>query len=387
MVESDSQHFYTQLLPQEGRLSDLLARPAQFSAVPDDWYIIATDIKDSTAALRAGKHELVNLIATGSIIAVLNIAYARELQIPFFFGGDGATLLVPPTLLPACLAALTEHQRNSQRNFDLELRVGSLALAELYAQGESLRIAKYHVSSVLRIPIVLGRALIRAERIIKGEDYRQPLATADARTLDLQGMECRWNRVDPPENTREVMSLLVQVAEDREQAPVFRRVVALIDKIYGSHQRRNPISFSQLRLSADLKKLSVEVQAKLGKLNIFHLLKIWIITLIGFIYLPYHRRGRHYLRQLVELSDTLVIDGHLNTVISGTVAQGLQLQQALDELEQAGDLHYGFFISRQSVLSCYVRDRDNQHIHFVDGADGGYTQASIMLKRKQGLLP
>lgn len=384
MQASANRDFYTKLALQGDSLTDLLAHPERFADVPADWYIIVTDIKNSTGALQEGKHEIVNLVATGSIIAVLNLAYAQGLHVPFFFGGDGATLLVPPELLPPALAALSVHQRNTRRNFDLELRVGSVALADHYARGEQLRLARYRVSSVHTIPVVLGWALVRAERIIKGESYQQPLAgNADSR-LDLEGMECRWNHIDPPEHTREVMSLLVHVAEDREQAAVFRTVVASIDAIYGSPQRRNPISLSQLHLSTDLKKLSVEVQAKLGKLSIFHLLKTWIVTFIGRFYLPHHREGRHYLRRLVELSDTLVIDGHINTVISGTVEQGRQLQAALDELEQRGDLRYGFFLSRQSVLSCYVRDRDDQHIHFVDGADGGYTRAAVMLKRKLG---
>ena len=47
-------------------------------------------------------------------------------------------------------------------------------------------------------------------------------------------------------------------------------------------------------------------------------------------------------------------------------------------------LTYGLFVSRESVMSCYVRDRRDEHIHFVDGADGGYTMAATMWKRKQG---
>ncbi|MFT5165733.1 MAG: hypothetical protein ACI8P3_000961, partial [Saprospiraceae bacterium] len=39
-------------------------------------------------------------------------------------------------------------------------------------------------------------------------------------------------------------------------------------------------------------------------------------------------------------------------------------------------------VSQESVMSCYVRNRDDQHIHFVDGSQGGYTQAAIMLKKK-----
>ncbi|WP_338034474.1 DUF3095 family protein [Lacinutrix algicola] len=35
-----------------------------------------------------------------------------------------------------------------------------------------------------------------------------------------------------------------------------------------------------------------------------------------------------------------------------------------------------------SIMSCYFEDREEKHIHFVDGTEGGYTSAAIMLKEK-----
>ena len=51
-------------------------------------------------------------------------------------------------------------------------------------------------------------------------------------------------------------------------------------------------------------------------------------------------------------------------------------------MEAAGSLHYGMHVCSSSVMSCYVRDRRNDHIHFVDGMGGGYTRAATMLKAK-----
>ena len=82
------------------------------------------------------------------------------------------------------------------------------------------------------------------------------------------------------------------------------------------------------------------------------------------------------------MSDTLVIDGKINTVISGNKEQRQALQQYLDELEAAGEIIYGLHVSNASVMSCYVRDMKDGHIHFVDGSDGGYTQAARVIKAK-----
>lgn len=92
--------------------------------------------------------------------------------------------------------------------------------------------------------------------------------------------------------------------------------------------------------------------------------------------------GKRYLAQLVDLTDTLVIDGRINTVIAGTAEQRERLEAGLQDLEEEGLIFYGLAVGRESVMSCYVSDRTDKHIHFVDGADGGYTLAAGVLKRK-----
>ena len=69
-------------------------------------------------------------------------------------------------------------------------------------------------------------------------------------------------------------------------------------------------------------------------------------------------------------------------MISGTSGQRELLKDELDKLETAGNIHYGLYVSKESVMSCYIRSLNKDHIHFVDGAEGGYTKAAGMLKRK-----
>ena len=123
------------------------------------------------------------------------------------------------------------------------------------------------------------------------------------------------------------------------------------------------------------------MKAKLGGYKPLYLIQKLATTLLGSFYFK-TKKGKTSLQQLVELSDTLVIDGRINTVISGTAEQRKELETALGELEEQGLIWYGLFVSRESVLSCYVRNMHEKHIHFVDGSDGGYTRAAIMLKKK-----
>ena len=95
MSPANNDLFYSRLPINEIPLSELLAEEHLFYKIPSDWHVVITDVKNSTKAIEQGVHETVNLLATGSIVAVLNIAYKKHISIPFFFGGDGASFILP----------------------------------------------------------------------------------------------------------------------------------------------------------------------------------------------------------------------------------------------------------------------------------------------------
>ena len=373
--------FYSRLPVNEISLSDLLTEEHLFYKVPDNWHVVITDVKQSTKAVAEGMHETVNLLATGSIVAVLNIAYKARITVPFFFGGDGATFIIPPSILDAALQALVIHQQNTERNFNLLLRVGTVAVADIYKEGHELNISKLRAARMFSIPVLLGDGLTYAEKIIKGEDYKLARHTATNEDLNLAGMQCRWDKIKPPENYDEVVSLLVTARDGVKQAPAFKKVIDKLDEIYGTPERRKPISIPMLKLKATIEKIRFEMRIRFQRFKPFYLLFQWIKMSLGYFYFR-TKKGKKYLNELVDMSDTLVIDGKINTVISGTSQQRELLKAELDKLEKAGDINYGLYVSKESVMSCYVRNLNEDHIHFVDGAEGGYTKAAGMLKRK-----
>lgn len=381
-MSSNTDHFYAQIPGSELPVYEILGQPHLFHSVPEDWEVVITDIKGSTQAVAEGKHPLVNLVATGSIIAALNIARKTELSLPFFFGGDGATLLIPPSLRDPVLQALLEHSKNTKANFGLELRVGNVPVSILYQNNSKLQLSKASMSPLFTIPVILGEGLKYAEDIIKGESYMQDFRFVEIESLNLDGMECRWDKIRPPKNHFEVVSLLVEARDAGRQAEIFKQVLEQIETIYGSQQIRQPISTQQLRLQATFKRIGTEMKVKLGRFQFSYLMEHWFRTLIGGLYFKFNKSGQEYLDNLVKLSDTLVMDGRINTVISGTDAQREELQKSLQQIEDAGAIFFGLHASPESVMSCYVRDRKDQHIHFIDGSGGGYTQAANMLKKK-----
>jgi Protein of unknown function (DUF3095) len=381
MIVSSNDLFYSRLPVNEIPLGELLMEDHLFFKVPENWHVLITDVKKSTLAVSEGKHETVNLVATGSIVAVLNIAYKQNMTVPFFFGGDGATFIIPPSLLKPVMQALLTHQENTLQSYNLFLRVGQVPVTAIYEKEHSLRISKLRTTQLFTIPVILGNGLSYAEKIIKGDDYALDPVQDSGDELDLSGMQCRWDKVKPPENYDEVVSLLVIARDIANQAAAFKKVIDKLDEIYGAYEKRKPITTSKLKLKATLQKIGLEMRTKFGGYKPIYLMRAWTTAMLGKLYFK-TKTGKTYLTNLVELSDTLVLDGKISTVISGTSRQREQLVVALNELEQKGEISYGLFVSKESVMSCYVRNLNDSHVHFVDGSEGGYTMAATVLKKK-----
>ncbi len=278
MQGRNTQHFYTRLPSNNIPLSDLLIEDHLFYNVPDTWHVIITDIKNSTSAVQNSLHETVNLIATGSIVAVLNVAHKSNILVPFFFGGDGATFIVPESVMAAAMNALLLHQENTMTNFNLVLRVGTVPVKQIYENGHELKITKFKSSKIFSIPVLLGEGLDYAEKLIKDEEYLFSTPLSRESELDLAGMQCRWDKIDPPETDHEVITLLVVAGTGFKQSEAFRKVVLHLDEIYGTPEKRQPISVSKLKLKTTFSRLAIDVQVRLGHIDFIDQLKIWLTS-------------------------------------------------------------------------------------------------------------
>ncbi len=83
---------------------ELISDLSRYKPVPDDRSVMITDVGGSTVAIESGKYKDVNMIGAASISAVLNVT--RTDEIPYAFGGDGTTFVVPSGALPRVREAL-----------------------------------------------------------------------------------------------------------------------------------------------------------------------------------------------------------------------------------------------------------------------------------------
>jgi len=380
--------FYEQLPKHSGSLHTIISQLNLFEAVPNDWYVVVADVQDSTQAVVNGFHNEVNLAATGSIIAVLNEIknHSKKYKIAYFFGGDGATFLVPSEIIKKVSTILEDYRTHVSENLYLNLRVGHMKISDVILTGHTIAIAKHRLTEYLTIPIVLGTGLKHAEQVIKDSFVLETANKIPATPVNLMGMECRWDEIKPSEDVNKIVCLLISCDDDGAQPEVYSDVLMKIHEIFGAMEERQPISKTKLKLDASISKVRKEMSARIGQFKLGYLLKNWFYTYLGTFYFKYFKEGKQYLDKISMLSDTLMIDGTINTVLEGSTSKIEALREYLDIAEHDGKLSYGIHVTYASVMSCYVQDRKDKHIHFVDGTEGGYTSAALMLKRKKKLL-
>lgn len=376
-------NFYKNIPESNEALTELLKDETLFFNLPKTWSIVVTDIENSTAAVENGAHNDVNLSATGSIVTVLNTlkTIKKKIEIPFFFGGDGSTFIIPNSVLEPVLNALNNYSQHIKKTLQLNLRVGHFGVEKVYANNVTLKISKLRHNNYFTTPVVLGNGLKYAEHIIK-DGFKAADTNSENAAPNLQGMECRWDEIYPNETGKKVICLLVDCKNENEQAEIYGTIMKEIDLIFGNLEKRNPISSLKLKLNTSLANIRKEMYVKLGKHNLLYLITNWIITLIGKLYFKFFKAGKLYKYRITQLSDTIMLDGFLNTVISGTDEQIGELKILLDNLELKNKIIYGMHITHASIMSCYIEDRAKKHIHFVDGTEGGYTSAAILFKEK-----
>ncbi|AUC84936.1 hypothetical protein CW731_06365 [Polaribacter sp. ALD11] len=376
--------YYTQLKKSNKTLVDLLADESGFSEIPNTWHVVVVDIKNSTKAVNEGKHHQVNLTATGAIISVLNTIRKekKNIEIPYFFGGDGATFIIPTLLLKKVTLVLENYSLHIKRNVNLTLRVGYVSIQDLVDQKANLKIVKHQLTEQLAIPIVLGNGLKKAEEIIKSTFIEIDSVGFKEDLLNLEGMECRWKEINPTQNKKKVICLLLDAVKETDQKDVYRAILTKMDAIFGTFNNRQPIKSNNLKLNFSISKIWEEMKISLANKSFLYLLKNWIATLIGKWYFNMSKNGKQYLNQIGQLSHTFMLDGMINTIFTAEQSKINLFETYLNQLEKENKIVYGIHVTHASIMSCYVLDRKTKHAHFVDGTEGGYTSAAKMFKTK-----
>ncbi len=363
---------------------------SRYHPAPGDWLVAIFDVIGSTKAIEEDRYKDVNAVGVCCITAALHALDGMDL--PYVFGGDGATLLMPSTSRDSMASAMLGLQQITQRDFGLDLRTGMVSVDTLRARGADVLVGRFVLSSSKSVALFAGGGVQLADHLVKdpaeGEAFRveltdQSLETADA---DTTGYSCRWRPIKSRHGT--ILTGLIQAQESGVMAP-YEQSIELLYSVVGDPRDRNPVSNPDKALSgrwSDYRK-EIALQDPHGpwwrrfwsQLIIFRNVQLGrLFTALGLKLGGYD--GRHYQRVMAEQTDHLRFDDTLRFVIDVSERECETLIEGFEALYQNGSIFYGTQTSQSALMTCIVNDFDTDHVHFLDGGDGGFTMAAKGMK-------
>jgi Protein of unknown function (DUF3095) len=360
----------------------------RYTLAPSTSLLVLTDVVGSTQAIEAGRYKDVNALGVASIVALCNAM--RDIELPYVFGGDGATLLVPGSRRAEAERALRGVRALAESAFGMGLRASIVPLAELIEAGHVARVARFRTSEFTRLAMFSGSAFTLAERWLKDPERgpRYEVSAEGDRAADFEGFECRWQPTDSQRG--HTVSLIVRALAptEPERTQTYKNLLHAFDRIVDA-DACHPVKLSELTLSGWLGDFSVEARVRAQGASgpgysaarrsarkqtfVGKLLNASGITAGGF-------DGKLYRRELIQNCDYRKFDETLRMVVDLNVAEIYRLESRLSAEQRGGRLAYGMHRSKAALITCLVRSYAGDHVHFIDGADGGYALAAKELK-------
>jgi Protein of unknown function (DUF3095) len=383
----DNDAFYTGV-PVFRSFRDLM-NPKFYTPLPDDWTIGVADIVQSTKAISENRYKAVNMAGAAVIAAVKNALNGREF--PYVFGGDGASFAVPPRYLPQAREALAATAAWTKDDLDLVMRVALVPMTSVRAHGLDVRVARFAPSSNVSFAMFSGGGLAWADAAMKHGEFEVPPAPPGVRP-DLSGLSCRFARI--PAVRGVILSLLIQPAANATPE-AFRAVIdEIVTLVENSPGMSKPVPPGGPALKWPPGGIELEASAARDvRVPLFArrvIVAAW--TLAYYLIMRYKIRvGRFeptiYLQQVVENSDFRKFDDGLRMILDCAPDLADTIETRLVAAASAGTIRYGLHRQDAALMTCFTPSpTESNHVHFIDGAHGGYAAAASALKAAQAQL-
>jgi len=385
----NSSNFYSELA-KTSRFSSL-QHINNFTPAPDDWWVVIADVTNSTHAVNQGRYKEVNMIGASCITAVLNVI--DGVDVPFVFGGDGATLLIPTQLKSIVTTAMIETRGMAKSEFDLELRFGFVAINEIRELGKDILVGRFELSQGNSVAMFSGGGVELADKLIKQDKLFIKYAQADCPALkppDLTGLSCRWQPLQSQNGN--MVCLLIQVLDqdmDRRHQ-VFGEVLDKLTSILGQELKPPaPVTKKTLRFKWPMKGLIIE--AKLTKAKQSFVRRYSYLLFQSLIQSLLERfnlsaggyNAPVYRKELQNNSDYRRFDDALRLVLDCDESQTKSIKHYLTNKQHTGEIAFGMHCTDQAQMTCLVFSLEqSKHVHFVDGTDGGFWAAAVQYKKQ-----
>jgi hypothetical protein len=358
-----------------------LMDPAMYSPLPDDWTIGVADIVESTRAIANQRYKAVNMAGAAVIAALTNALDGREF--PFVFGGDGASFAVAPSDLARARDALAATAAWVREDLDLVMRVALVPVRDIRAQGLDIKVARFGPSANLSYAMFSGGGLGWADAAMKRGEFAVPAAKPGTQP-DLSGLSCRFEEM--PSTRGLILSVLVVPARDADPHR-FRKVIEdIIRLVEKSPDAGRPVPPGGPPLRWPPAGVEFEARAARGGPLLKRRAIVLAVTLWAYVVMRFGIKvgnfvPKNYVRQVVENSDFRKYDDGLRMILDCTDELERDLAELLAEAASARVVRYGLHRQDAAMMTCFTPSvMRSDHVHFIDGARGGYASAATALK-------
>jgi hypothetical protein len=358
-----------------------LMEPTLYRPLPDDWTVGVADIVESTKAIAEQRYKAVNMAGAAVIAAVTNALGAKEF--PFVFGGDGASFAVAPVDLAAARAALAATSIWVAEDLGLVMRVALVPLGAIRAQGLDVRVARYGPSANLSYAMFSGGGIGWAEAAMKRGEFAVAPAPPGTQP-DLNGLSCRFEEMTAARGL--ILSVLVLPALEADPQAfraVIEEIVAVVER---SPDAGRPVPAGGPPLRWPPQGLEIEARARRRGTLMMRRASVLVRTLLYYAIMRFGIKvggfvPANYTRQVVENSDFRKYDDALRMILDCSEDLANQLDRLLSDAASGGIVRYGLHRQDAAMMTCFTPSAvRSDHVHFIDGARGGYASAATALK-------
>ena len=358
-----------------------LMDPALYSPLPEDWTVGVADIVESTKAIAAQRYKAVNMAGAAVIASITNALDGREF--PFVFGGDGASFAVAPDDLASAREALAATATWVKEDLDLSMRVALVPVTAIRAQGLDVRVARFGPSANLSYAMFSGGGLGWAEAAMKRGEFAI-VAAPPGTQPDLSGLSCRFEEI--PAARGLILSVLV-VPSPGADPNSFRKVIEdIIGLVERSPDAGRPVPSGGPPLRWPPQGVDYEARATRGGSLMKRRAAVLAYTLFAYVIMRFGITvggfvPKTYVQQVVENSDFRKYDDGLRMILDCTQELERALTERLTAAASRRIVRYGLHRQDAAMMTCFTPSATrSDHVHFIDGARGGYASAATALK-------
>jgi hypothetical protein len=260
-----------------------------------------------------------------------------------------------------------------------------IPVGAIRSAGRDVRVARFAASPHCAYAMFAGGGLAWFEAEAKHGAHWLAPAAPGARP-DLSDLSCLWSVAPAAHGI--ILSLIVAPrGEDARFGALVEEIVAMAT---GAQDGGRPITLASLVTQwrpGEAIALETAASTAPGRSRLRRRLAVTAKFALGLIFFKFKLKagdfdGALYVSDIAANADFRKFDDGLRMTLDCSPEFADALEARLGAAEELAD--FGAFRQSNALLTCFVPSiTDRGHVHFVDGAGGGYTMAAKAMKARR----